>query len=108
MARDDNPTCPDCGQVLDSRPSGGSRRGRGGGRKPLCPACAAAATGGDGSGPSAAPAGSDGGEFRVACAACGAITTVPFLPTGSGPVYCRDCYPIIDLQPENFLPYEVP
>ncbi|VBB07182.1 Hypothetical protein LUCI_2426 [Lucifera butyrica] len=26
------------------------------------------------------------------CAACGAQTQVPFLPSGDRPVYCRDCF----------------
>lgn len=30
------------------------------------------------------------------CASCGKETTVPFLPSGEKPVYCRDCY-----QPRN-------
>ncbi|MDI6881057.1 MAG: zinc-ribbon domain containing protein [Desulfitobacteriaceae bacterium] len=30
--------------------------------------------------------------FPAVCSACGKETTVPFQPTGSKPVYCRDCY----------------
>ena len=37
-----------------------------------------------------------GGRARidviVACAECGAKTTVPFRPTQGRPVYCRDCF----------------
>lgn len=29
---------------------------------------------------------------EVACAACGAVTEVPFKPTGTKPVYCRECF----------------
>jgi CxxC-x17-CxxC domain-containing protein len=29
---------------------------------------------------------------EIVCAACGVITEVPFKPTGTKPVYCRDCY----------------
>ena len=29
---------------------------------------------------------------EIACAACGIVTDVPFKPTGTKPVYCRDCY----------------
>lgn len=29
---------------------------------------------------------------EVACAACGVVTEVPFKPTGTKPVYCRDCF----------------
>jgi CxxC-x17-CxxC domain-containing protein len=28
----------------------------------------------------------------VTCASCGQDTQVPFKPTGSKPVYCRDCF----------------
>jgi CxxC-x17-CxxC domain-containing protein len=31
-------------------------------------------------------------SHEVQCAACGAMTTVPFKPTSGRPVYCRDCY----------------
>ena len=29
---------------------------------------------------------------EVSCAACGVVTEVPFKPTGTKPVYCRDCF----------------
>ena len=29
--------------------------------------------------------------FKSICAACGRATYVPFKPTGSKPIYCRDC-----------------
>jgi CxxC-x17-CxxC domain-containing protein len=29
---------------------------------------------------------------EVTCAACGVVTEVPFKPTGTKPVYCRDCF----------------
>lgn len=29
--------------------------------------------------------------FKAVCAACGRSTYVPFKPTGSKPIYCRDC-----------------
>jgi CxxC-x17-CxxC domain-containing protein len=31
-------------------------------------------------------------EFDVTCAECGKATTVPFKPTGTRPVLCRDCF----------------
>jgi len=31
-------------------------------------------------------------EFKATCSACGKPTTLPFKPTGSKPVYCRDCF----------------
>lgn len=30
--------------------------------------------------------------FDVVCSACGQPTQVPFRPTGSKPVYCRECF----------------
>lgn len=30
--------------------------------------------------------------YPVICASCGVETEVPFEPTGSRPVYCRDCF----------------
>lgn len=43
----------------------------------------------------ATPAGTDqqGRQlYNVKCAKCGKQTQVPFKPSGSRPVYCRDCY----------------
>lgn len=31
-------------------------------------------------------------ETTVTCAGCGVETTVPFVPSGDKPVYCRDCF----------------
>lgn len=36
--------------------------------------------------------GSDRVAHRVTCATCGRETTVPFIPSGDRPVFCRDCY----------------
>ncbi len=33
-----------------------------------------------------------GQEFKAVCSACKKETTLPFKPTGSKPVYCRDCF----------------
>lgn len=30
--------------------------------------------------------------YQVVCSSCGRETEVPFQPTASKPVYCRDCY----------------
>lgn len=30
--------------------------------------------------------------YDAVCASCGVNTQVPFMPNGSKPVYCRDCY----------------
>ena len=32
------------------------------------------------------------GLHAAVCSRCGAETTVPFVPTGARPVYCRDCF----------------
>ncbi len=31
-------------------------------------------------------------QHEVVCAGCGQTTRVPFVPNGSKPVYCYDCY----------------
>ncbi len=31
-------------------------------------------------------------RYATVCAACGNDTTVPFVPRGDRPVYCRDCF----------------
>ena len=31
-------------------------------------------------------------SFSVVCSSCGADATVPFRPSGDGPVYCNDCF----------------
>ena len=31
-------------------------------------------------------------RYSTVCAACGSDTTVPFVPRGDRPVYCRDCF----------------
>jgi CxxC-x17-CxxC domain-containing protein len=31
-------------------------------------------------------------QHEVACAICGSITQVPFVPTQGRPVYCQDCF----------------
>jgi CxxC-x17-CxxC domain-containing protein len=30
--------------------------------------------------------------YDVVCDGCGQMTTVPFEPNGSKPVYCQECY----------------
>jgi CxxC-x17-CxxC domain-containing protein len=34
-------------------------------------------------------------ETEVICSKCGIKTTVPFVPDGRRPVYCKDCYRIV-------------
>lgn len=31
-------------------------------------------------------------DFPIQCEQCGEKTTVPFIPSGNRPVYCRPCY----------------
>jgi CxxC-x17-CxxC domain-containing protein len=31
-------------------------------------------------------------RYTTVCDACGAETTVPFIPRGDRPIYCRDCF----------------
>lgn len=35
---------------------------------------------------------SESKNTTVTCSGCGQQTTVPFVPRGDRPVYCRDCY----------------
>lgn len=68
-----------------------------------CPACRSARKNsrGEGGGGGRGPGGGGGGfgagggareRYEVNCDECGTLTTVPFKPTGTKPVYCRDCY----------------
>ena len=63
--------------------------------KPCRDAAKAARQGGGGGGYGGG--GGGGGRpqremFDAVCAGCGVNTQVPFQPTGSKPVYCRDCF----------------
>lgn len=53
-----------------------------------CPDCRNARRAGEGGG-GARPARE---MHDVVCSNCGRLTQVPFLPTGSRPVYCQDCF----------------
>lgn len=59
-----------------------------------CKSCRAAAKEARGGGGGMRPQRSDGGRqlYDAVCAACGVATQVPFQPSGSKPVYCRDCF----------------
>jgi CxxC-x17-CxxC domain-containing protein len=67
--------------------SGGGYGGGGGGR---------GGYGGGGGGRGGYGGGGGGGGprqmFPATCASCGKQTEVPFKPSGSRPVYCRDCF----------------
>lgn len=39
--------------------------------------------------------------FKCACASCGRPAYVPFKPTGSKPVYCRDCLVVRKIKQES-------
>lgn len=58
-----------------------------------CPSCRTArrSDGGNGNGGGFGPARTRA-LHDVICANCGKPTQVPFLPTGSRPVYCQDCF----------------
>ena len=62
-----------------------------------CPACRSKRKSNMGSGGGRSDfGGGGGGGFRemhdATCAECGAETQVPFVPNGSRPVYCSDCF----------------
>lgn len=87
-------TCRDAkkAQQGGSGGSGGSGGGYGGGG-------AGRSFGGGGGGSRGGFSGGGGGAasgprqmFPATCASCGKPTEVPFKPSGSRPVYCRDCF----------------
>ncbi len=51
-----------------------------------------AETGGFARGFGPSPAGGPRQVFPAVCDACGTETTVPFVPRGDRPVYCRECF----------------
>jgi len=59
-----------------------------------CRDAAKAARGGGGGGRGGYGGGGGGQRqmYDAVCAGCGVNTQVPFQPTGSKPVYCRDCF----------------
>lgn len=100
-------TCSDCGEeFIFTSGEQAFYREKGLTNAPTrCKACREKRKAGRGGPPGAAGAGSAGrpGGARGAdaggremhpatCANCGAETMVPFMPTGSRPVYCRDCF----------------
>jgi CxxC-x17-CxxC domain-containing protein len=73
--------CPSCRQARKSQVSsgGGPREDR----APRSPSSSSYAT-------STAPR--ERVSYKVTCANCGNETTVPFVPRGTKPVYCSDCF----------------
>lgn len=89
-------TCRDAKKAQQGGPGGGgggsSYGGGGGGGR-------GGYSGGGGGGGSRGGYGGGGGAsagprqmFPATCASCGKPTEVPFKPSGSRPVYCRDCF----------------
>ena len=75
------------GNSIASNDRGNSGGGGGGGRS------FASNRGGGGGGGGARPFNAGPRQmFPATCASCGQQTEVPFKPTGSRPVYCRDCF----------------
>lgn len=109
MSYDDkNIVCSDCGEEFVHSATDQQRYAeRGFANEPKrCPQCREKrkATGGGGGGGGGGGSRSYGGRgggsggggsremYDVTCAGCGKPTQVPFKPTGSRPVYCRDCF----------------
>jgi len=87
-------TCRDARKA--SQPQGGGRGGAGGGGRSF-----GGGGGGGGRGGFGGRSGGGGGRgfssgprqmFPATCASCGQQTEVPFKPSGTRPVYCRDCF----------------
>ena len=90
-------TCVDCGQQFAFSASDqqfyADRQFSDPRRCPSCRAIRKASR--DDSGPSGSGGGRYSGAremFSATCASCGREAQVPFRPTGTKPVYCRDCY----------------
>lgn len=73
--------CKACREARKATQTSGNRSGDGGG-----------SGGGGGRGRSFGGGAGPRQMFPVTCASCGQQTEVPFKPTGSRPVYCRDCF----------------
>ena len=78
-------TCRDAKKAQQGGSGGGFGGGGGGGRS----------FGGGGGGGGGSRGGFGGGPrqmFPATCASCGKPTEVPFKPSGTRPVYCRECF----------------
>ena len=82
-------TCRDCGrEFLFTSGEQEFYQSRGLANEPRrCPDCRNARRSSDGMG-----ARGPREMHDVVCSNCGKMTQVPFLPTGSRPVYCQDCF----------------
>lgn len=106
--QDKNLTCTDCKQTFVFTSGEQEFHAEKGfsnqpGRCPSCRAARKSAGGGGGGGFSGGSyssgggfsSGGDGGRREMhdaVCAECNKDTQVPFVPSGSRPVYCRDCF----------------
>ena len=84
-------TCQDCGQEFTfSADDQQYHADKGYTNEPKrCPSCRASRRGSGGGG---GGYGSRREMHPATCAQCGKQTEVPFLPTGTRPVYCSDCF----------------
>jgi CxxC-x17-CxxC domain-containing protein len=75
--------CPSCRQARKSQAGAGG--GGGGMREDRAPRPASSSA-------YAPAAPRERVSYKVTCANCGQETTVPFVPRGTKPVYCSDCF----------------
>ena len=95
LSTDQTITCADCGTTFPFSASEQAFYAERGFSPPKrCKACRAASKErqGGGSGGAAAGGRSERTMFATTCAQCGQPTEVPFKPTGTRPVLCRDCF----------------
>ena len=95
MAQDNTLACRDCGaEFIFSAAEQDFFAEKGFTNEPgRCPACRAARKQQNGGGRNGGYQQREQREmFPATCASCGVETQVPFRPSGSRPVYCRDCF----------------
>lgn len=96
MYTDQNLTCADCGTQFPftaSEQQFYAEKGFSSAPRRCKPCRVAAKAGREGGG--SRSGGGFGGQremHEAVCSACGITTQVPFKPSGSKPVYCRDCF----------------
>jgi CxxC-x17-CxxC domain-containing protein len=95
MYTEQNITCADCGTQFPFTASEQQFYAEKGftSAPRRCKSCRAAAKAGRGdTGGSRGGFGTPREMHEAVCSACGITTQVPFKPSGSKPVYCRDCF----------------
>jgi CxxC-x17-CxxC domain-containing protein len=86
-------TCRDAKKAQQGGPGGGGGSSYGGGGGGSRGGYSGGGAGGGRGGYSGGGASSGPRQmFPATCASCGKPTEVPFKPSGSRPVYCRDCF----------------